>query len=153
MNGNVGSGTVAELLTDGADLVRTPTLHVFDLYTDHDDADAPVTHGEPGDTPGRIGLHGDYTVSRKGDGFTMSVTNSSVEQDVTASFELPEAIREITRAQYQHGETLDAHNTFRRPDAVRLADFAGYRVDGARLEVTLPPRSVTTLRLTCGEAR
>lgn len=42
---------------------------------------------------------------------------------------------------------------FRRPDALRLADLAGYRVEDARLEVRLPPRSVAMLLLTCAEAK
>lgn len=42
---------------------------------------------------------------------------------------------------------INSHNSFERPDVVRPVPFAGARVAGGRLAVTLPPRSVVVLEL------
>ncbi|HKP08048.1 MAG TPA: alpha-L-arabinofuranosidase C-terminal domain-containing protein [Microbacterium sp.] len=140
----------AMLLTDGPALVTTPTYHVFDLYTDHHDADAVQTQGAAGDRPGRIGLDGDYTVSRTGDDYAISVTNTSPRQSLAASFELPGAVRDVVRAQFVEAARITSLNTFADPGQVRLADLTGCRVSGSRLEFELPPHSVATVRVTVG---
>ena len=43
--------------------------------------------------------------------------------------------------------TMQAHNTFDQPDAVRPAPFTGARLAGATLTVELPAKSVVVLEL------
>ena len=71
------------LLTDGPRLVKTPTYHVFDLYSDHQDAewvDAAADDVDP---------FLDWTVSRKDGAYTIGLVNTGLERE--ASVTLPAA--------------------------------------------------------------
>ena len=130
----------AMLLTDGPALIKTPTYHVFDLYSDHQDADYVPTVGD-------LGEQGDCTVSHKDDAYTISLVNAGLDHEIGAAVQLPGQISEVLRAQGITGATHTSHNTFDAPDAVSPADLDGLRVDGRHLRVTLPPRSVATVRV------
>ena len=141
----------AMLLTDGAQLVKTPTYHVFDLYTDHQDAEFVATPTAPGTTPGALGAEGDFTVSRKDGALTISATNWGLDRELEADFELPgPADRHPSRADPDRTRRRTSHNTFERPEEVALADLA-VRVDGRRVRFTLPPHSVATVRVAHAE--
>jgi alpha-N-arabinofuranosidase len=140
----------AMLLTDGAKLVKTPTYHVFDLYTDHQDAEFVATPAAPGTTPGALGAEGDFTVSRKDGALTISATNWGLDREIDADFELPGPAADILRAQILTGPAGNSHNTFERPEEVGLSDL-GVRVDGRRVRFTLPPHSVATVRVAHAE--
>ncbi|WP_457101964.1 alpha-N-arabinofuranosidase [Microbacterium sp. P5_E9] len=130
------------LLTDGPRLVKTPTYHVFDLYSDHQDAewvDAAADHADP---------FLDWTVSRKDGTYTISVVNTGLEREAAASFRLPSAVADVISARVLVGETSDAHNTFDAPDVVSPVVFSGYQVQGDTITVTLPARAVVSLRVT-----
>ena len=45
------------------------------------------------------------------------------------------------------GDSVQAHNTFDQPEAVRIASFNGFRVVDGRLQVEMPPASVVVLAL------
>jgi len=137
----------AMLLTDGAAMIRTPTYHTFALYTDHQDAYFVDASPAPGDAPGTIGSHGDYTVSWRDDAYTVSVTNIGLAAELEAEVEFPSRITTVHRGQILAGERADSHNTFDAPETVRPADFTGYRIDGSRLRLTVPPRSIVTMRI------
>jgi alpha-N-arabinofuranosidase len=137
----------ALLLTDGPAMVRTPTYHAFALYTDHHDAFYVDPRPDSGDAPGLIGTHGEYTVSWKDDAYTITVANTSLDEEVEAAFELPARVTTIHRDQMLLGERPDSHNTVADPDAVVLTDFRDYRIDGSRLRLTVPTRSIVTLRV------
>ena len=67
------------LLADGPRLVKTPTYHVFDLYSDHQD-------GEWVDAAaGDVDPYLDWTVSRKDGVYTIGVVNSGLEREAAAS--------------------------------------------------------------------
>lgn len=140
----------AMLLTDGGQLVKTPTYHVFDLYTDHQDAEFVATPTTPGTTPGALGAQGDFTVSRKDGALTISATNWGLGHELEADFQLPGNATDVLRAQVLTGPAATSHNTFERPDEVALADLA-VRVDGGRVRFTLPPHSVATVRVAHAE--
>ena len=44
-------------------------------------------------------------------------------------------------------ETMNAHNTFEQPNAVRPMTFNGARLSGETLTVQLPPKSLVVLTL------
>jgi len=140
----------AMLLTDGDRLVKTPTYHVFDLYSDHQDAEFVATPTAAGTTPGALGTEGDFTVSRKDGALTISATNWGLGRELEADFELPGTATDLLRAQLLTGPAATSHNTFERPEEVALADLA-VRVDGRRVRFTLPPHSVATVRVAHAE--
>lgn len=134
----------AMILTDGGRMLTTPTYHVFDLYTDHQDA-------EYVDVPaGTFGQDTDATASFKDGAYTVSVTNTALDREVEVVFELPSAITEVRRAQVLTGASATAHNTFDAPDTVALADL-DVSVNGRTVKATLPPHSVATVRLAVAE--
>ena len=129
------------LLTDGPRLVKTPTYHVFDLYSDHQDAewvDAAADDVDP---------WLDWTVSRKDGAYTIGLVNTGLEREASASFRLPSAIADVISARVLVGETVG------RPQHVRCSGcrvpvaFEGFRVDGDTITLTLPPRAVASLRV------
>ncbi len=129
------------LLTDGPRLVKTPTYHVFDLYSDHQDAewvDAAADDVDP---------FLDWTVSRKDGAYTIGLVNTGLEREASVALRLPAAIADVVSARVIIGETSDAHNTFDAPDAVSPVAFSGYQVQGDIVTVTLPPRAVASLRV------
>ena len=129
------------LLTDGPRLVKTPTYHVFDLYSDHQDAewvDAAADDVDP---------FLDWTVSRKDGAYTIGLVNTGLEREAAASFRLPAAIADVISARVLVGEKSDAHNTFDAPDVVAPVAFSGYQVQGDTITITLPPRAVASLRV------
>ncbi|GAA1643780.1 alpha-N-arabinofuranosidase [Catellatospora bangladeshensis] len=137
----------AMLLTDGPRLVRTPTYWAFDLYTDHHDAWFVDARPAPGDAPGRIGTHGEYTVSWRDDAYTISVTNAGLDGDVKADVELPQRVTTVHRARILSADSATSHNTFDAPDTVRPVDLDGYQIEGSRLRFTVPARSIVTVRV------
>ena len=128
------------ILTDGARMLTTPTYHVFDLYTDHQDAEYIPT------AAGALGAESELTVSRKDGAFTISAANTSLTDGLDAAFELPGRVGEVLRAQVLASDTPDAHNTFDAPEAVALRDL-DVQVDGAQVRFTLPPHAVATVRV------
>jgi alpha-N-arabinofuranosidase len=131
----------AMLLTDGPRLVKTPTYHVFDLYSDHQDAerlDAAASSVDP---------FLDWTVSRKERVHTISLVNTGLEREASTSVRLPAAIADVVSARVLAGDASDAHNTFGAPDAVAPASFDGFQVQGDTVAITLPPRAVATIRV------
>ena len=128
------------ILTDGARMITTPTYHAFDLYTDHMDA-------EYLDIPrGALGALAEATASVKDGAIAVSATNTSLDQAVDVEFELPGRVTEVLRAQVLAASAPTSHNTFDRPDDVKLVDL-DVTVDGSRVRYVLPPHSVSTVRL------
>ncbi|GAA2867914.1 alpha-N-arabinofuranosidase [Microbacterium arabinogalactanolyticum] len=130
----------AMILTDGARMLTTPTYHVFDLYTDHQDAeyvDVPV---------GAFGADVDATASFKDGAYTVSITSTALDREIDVEFELPSAVTEVLRAQVLGGPSATAHNTFDAPSAVAPVELA-VAVQGRTVKTTLPPHAVATVRL------
>ncbi len=140
----------AMILTRGAQMLRTPTYHVFEFYTVHHDAvRLPVTfdagryeHG------GRRMPAVSATASRDGAGrLHLTVTNV----DPTAARTVRAVLRGRSAASVAGriltAATMSAHNTFERPDAVQPAPFTGARLAGDTVVVALPPKSLVVLEL------
>lgn len=136
----------AMLLTDGAAMVTTPTYHVFDLYSDHQDALFVPADGESLGMAGSLGSEGDFTVSTKDGAYTISAANWSLEREQKVSLELPGAVTEVLRAQMVVGDKPNSHNTFTEPDAVGLVEIET-AITGNRVEFTIPAHSVGTVRV------
>ncbi len=134
----------AMILTDGARMLTTPTYHVFDLYTCHQDAEhVPLE-------PGAFGADVDATCSYKDGAYAVSFTNTSLTRAIDVAYDLPARVRQIVRADVLHGGASDAHNTFDAPNVVRLEE-AAVQTAGSGIRLQLPPHSVTTVRCEVAE--
>jgi alpha-N-arabinofuranosidase len=141
----------AMILTRGPQMILTPTYHVFDLYTVHQDAVLlPLTIT----AASRYAFERDSipavsaSASRDRQG-VIHVTMSNLDPNQTRTVEAE--LRGTTVAgatgSVLTAAAMNSHNTFEQPNVVRPSPFTGARVENGRLVVTLPPRSVVALEL------
>ena len=146
----------AMILTDpdsGA-LVLTPSYHVFAMNAGHQDAAALAPHvvlpGAAAQVDGRARPLVSASASLREDDGTALVSLTNLSADGPRTLVLDLRGREVTghEATVLTGTTTAAHNTPEQPDAVVPAPLTEVRPHERGLEVTLPPHSVATVRLT-----
>lgn len=136
------------LLTDGADMIKTPTYHVFDLYKYHQDAmllDSSIETET-------IGVEEEWQVPNLSESVSMdsegtihiTVANLSNTDDyevetLLTDYEVSEIKGEIVH------EEMHVHNTFENPDAVKVQEFTGAEKTDKGLKFTIPKCSVLHL--------
>jgi alpha-N-arabinofuranosidase len=140
----------AMLLTEKEKLVLTPTYHVFRMYRVHQGARMiPIDLSAPEYKIGDKSVPSlSASASRDGEGrLHLSVVNldpiRAVEITATIS---GGSIRSAT------GEVLTASamnemNTFARPNIVKPAPFNSYKIEGTKLDLRIPAKSVVVLEL------
>ena len=137
----------AMILTDGPDMVLTPTYHVFEMYKPFMGAEAlPVSYTSPDYTLGDITVSAiSLSAARTADGqlvvaLVNADANASHDVDLTA-FGAKKAEGRLLTA-----KTMDAGNTFADPDAVHPVPLTA-KAKGKTLVLDLPPRSVAVVVL------
>ncbi len=136
------------ILTDGADMILTPTYHVFDLYKGHQDGMLLESAIESED----IGLEEEWqvpnlteSVSADAEGnIHITVTNQSADKDYAVDtflvdYDVTDVLGEIV-----HGEMQDK-NTFEKPDCVKVQAFDDVEKTAHGLKFVIPARSVLHL--------
>ena len=137
----------AMILTDGPDMVLTPTYHVFAMYRPFMGAEAfPVALDSPAYTLEGVSVPAlSASAARTADGkLVLALVNADARQahEVDASaLGLKYAIGQQLTAR-----AMDAHNDFAHKDAVQPSPFAASRT-GKGLILRLPARSVTVVTL------
>ena len=133
------------ILTEGADMILTPTYHVFDLYKEHQEGQLL----ESSIDVGSVGMEAEYqlpwvteSVSEDADGVLhITLTNASLTEACPIDVEI--AGRKAAEA---NGEivcgAMNAKNTFAEPQCVTAKAFTDFRSENGALSFTLPPRSV-----------
>jgi alpha-N-arabinofuranosidase len=140
----------ALILTEGEEMVLTPTYHVFDMYRVHHDATFLPVDLQTDDYE-----HGGETIpvvsasaSRDAHG-RVHVSLVNLDPRAPAALEgrvQGEAFISVT-GRVLTADTLDAHNTFEAPDRVAPSALTGATLQDSSLRVQLPPRSVVVLTL------
>lgn len=138
------------VLTKGSQMILTPTYFVFDMFQVHQDATLlPVSLTSP-----------DYLLN----GQKIPAVNASASKDsegiIHISFVNIDASKSIqvkttlagSRGSQISGEVLSSSqysdcNTFADPHKVGIKSFAGFKQDGDKLTVNLPPHSVVVVAL------
>lgn len=136
------------ILTDGADMLLTPTYHVFDMYKYHQDA-MLVDSSIETET---IGLEEEWkvpnlseSVSVDADGVIhITVANLSVDSDYTVDTTLVDYKAKEVKGEIVHGEMAD-YNTFAEKDKVQLREFTDVKLSENGLTFTIPRCSVLHL--------
>lgn len=142
----------AMILTDGDQMIKTPTYHVFDLYRIHHDTNLLFTHVQD------MGTY-EYedesvpvvsmTVSA-GDSGTINITLTNKNPDQEEEIEIEfrgQQISAVREARSLTGDRVNSVNTFNEPESVGITDFSDYTVEGNILRITLPSKSVTSIVL------
>lgn len=136
------------ILTEGADMVLTPTYHVFDMYKDHQNAMLLDSSIEAEN----IGLEAEYqvpnlteSVSVAEDGtMHITVTNASLDQDIPVeAFIVDRKVNEVS-GQIVGGE-MHQMNTFEDPENVTVRVFDGAVITESGISFTIPASSVVHL--------
>ncbi len=131
----------AMVLTDGHELVLTPSYHVFEMSTGHHDARALPLH-VPGGMPRReVGGTEIDTVSASAstkDGrVTVSLTNLDPDAGVRVELDLRGRVVTSVRARVLTAD-LAERNSVTAADAVAPREHDGVTLEGSRLTVELP---------------
>lgn len=140
----------AMLLTRDDRMIRTPTYHVFEMYGVHHDATSlPLDVDCSAYTLEGEGIPA-ISASASGDdqgGVHVSLCNLDPNRKVAVRCEVRGRVAHRVSGRVLTAETMQAHNTFDRPESVQPADFTGSRFEGQELWIDLPAKSVVVLEI------
>ena len=129
----------AVVLTDGDQMVLTPTYHVFDLYKNHQDATlVPVTVACDV-VEGVQQLTASASV--KDDVLTLTTANIAADRAEKVVLDITGMDAKNVTARILTGK-IDAKNTFEDQHAVEIADFTDFTVTAEGIQMNLPACSV-----------
>ena len=139
----------AMVLTDGPRMLLTPTYHVFEMFKHHQGGKHIPLEIE---TP-RCGTEGleipavSISASQhEGEGVFLSAACQDAETGATVTISLGREAK-VLKARILTAETMQSHNTFDQPEAVKVVEFTSWEASGETLALNLPARSVVTLKL------
>ncbi|HEY7088982.1 MAG TPA: alpha-N-arabinofuranosidase [Tepidisphaeraceae bacterium] len=141
----------AMILTDKEKMILTPTFHVFEMYKVHQDAtlipvemNSPEYKFEQKSVPALSA-----SCSKDKDGkLHLSLVNIDPNRPANVSAKLSGATAGKVSGRVITAATLNAHNTFEQPDAVRSGPFDGAKVSaGGQISAVLPAKSVVVLEI------
>ncbi len=141
----------AMILTDGEQMLKTPTYHIFDMYRVHFDTKLLQTHINvadyeyDGDSIPTISL----TASKNDNGqLNITMTNLNAQEAQVADITIRgQDVRRAHSGRLLTAEEVNAINTFENPDNITIRDFDQFSLDGNHLSMTLPAKSVVVLTL------
>jgi len=140
----------AMILTKDEKMVLTPTYHVFAMYKPFQDATVlPLEIDAPAYTRGKWtvpSVHGSAVRGKDGQVY-VALTNLDPDTSAAVAVKLQGVAATGVSGRILTAAEITAKNTFERPDAVAPADFDGARIEGGRLQVDLPAKSVLVLQL------
>lgn len=141
----------AMILTDGAEMILTPTYHVFEMYKVHQDAKKlAVEIRVDSITIGGAAIpQVSVSASKDKDGKVhISLCNLDNHAEAAITLNLRGIVDPIHVAgRILTSEQMDARNTFEEPNTVEPSAFIGFTVEGHDLRITLPSKSVTMLAI------
>ncbi|NBC66756.1 MAG: alpha-N-arabinofuranosidase [Bacteroidetes bacterium] len=139
----------AVILTEGDQIVKTPTYHVFDMYRVHFDTQLLQTHLEVENYEHNgLEIPGiSMTASKSEDGrINLTLTNLHASEAHEVDIEIRgDMINEVISGRVLTGEEVSSINTFDEPENVIIQDFSDHEVDENTISVTLPSKSVVVL--------
>jgi alpha-L-arabinofuranosidase len=137
------------VLTDGPKMTVTPTYHVFEMFKVHQDATSlPVDLQTPAYTFGGDSIPAvSASASRDAAGHLhLSLVNADPRHPAHLACALGRAAGPVS-GRILTAETMQAHNTFDQPDAVKPAPFTAFRATAGSLTIDLPAKSVVVLEI------
>jgi alpha-N-arabinofuranosidase len=144
----------AMILTQGADMILTPTYHAFDLFKVHQDAvKLPVSLECEDYSPGR-GTIPSISASASMDSedrVHVSLVNVDPRKEKEITLELSGLSPGGVRGRILSSENMGDHNTFGEPDRVCPRDFKDSLLSRgagrALVTLSLPPKSLVVLEI------
>ena len=142
----------AMVLTQGDQMVLTPTYYVFKMYVPHQGAKFIPSQVS---TPSIAQFNGNYipavssTASTKDGVTTISLVNTDLNKDVEITVNLGGInVKDIT-GEILTSKKINDYNDFGKPEAVTPANFdkKNWKVKDGNLVVNLPAKSIVTLSM------
>ena len=127
----------AMLLTDGENMIKTPTYHVFDLYKNHQDGERIDSYGDESETIS-------YTISKKSNQLTISICNFSITESKELFFTGSSDMK-LVEAKFIAAKVMDAHNDFDHPETISVEEFQEVTIVNETIQTIVPPMSVVTI--------
>jgi alpha-N-arabinofuranosidase len=141
----------AMILTDGAEMILTPTYHVFEMYKVHQDAQKLAVHAEVNTVKSGDKKLPQVSVSASKDKdgkVNISLCNLDHQSGATIKLDLRGIINPIqVSGRVLTAENMNDKNTFENPDVVKPSAFEDFKLEGHHLEISLPSKSVTVLTI------
>jgi alpha-L-arabinofuranosidase len=140
----------AMILTDGSKMILTPTYHVFNLFKVHQDAMmVPAKLASPGYVFGRDTLEAVNCSASVDNSGTLHVSLCNIDPNAgqEVAIDLNHYTARTVSGRLLAAGTMNAHNSFENPDAVKPAEFSGFTLAGGRLKVKMPPMAVVLLTI------
>jgi alpha-N-arabinofuranosidase len=141
----------AMILTDKEKMVRTPTYWVFEMFKVHQGGTfLPVDLQAPDYTFGAERIPAvSASATRSADGKTvhLSLANTTPGRALPITVTLSGLTPTAAAGRLLTASTMQAHNTFAAPDAVKPVPFDGVTLSGNTLTLTLPAKSVAVVEL------
>ena len=140
------------ILTDGDRMLKTPTYHVFKMYSCHQEAqliqssfEAEYIGAEDSCRVPNIS----ESVSISDDG-VVNITLANLSADSAYELEtvLTDSSVKSVCGTIVNGGDIHAHNTFEAPDVVHTAPFTDFTANGGTISLRIPAASVLHLALT-----
>jgi len=140
------------ILTEGDQMIKTPTYHVFNMYKVHQDSKLLQLNLQSEDytSNGKSIKAVSATASLDGNGVIhISLAHVNPEQATELEIDLRGLVKEQfnVTATTITADKMDAHNTFENPEAVKPQSYTDYEINGHSLKLKLSPMSVTTLSI------
>lgn len=139
----------ALVMTEGEKMVLTPTYHVFEMYKGHHDATLLPLHLESGKYiyDGMEVQVLSASASKKEGKILLSVVNAHPQQASDLLIDLRGQEVSSHRGRILTAGTLDAHNTYKRPETVKPVPFNEGSLHNNQLRVTIPAKSIVVFEI------
>ena len=140
----------AMILTDGPRMVLTPTYHLFKMYVPFQNATRlPIDFDAGTYSFGDVRVPRIDAIAARGTDGKLWIALTNVDPSKPAEIDAQIAGIRVGAASgtVLTADRVDAINSFDKPDTVAPRPISA-RVNGGRLQVTLPPKSVTVLSVT-----
>lgn len=141
----------AMILTQGEQMILTPTYYVFEMFKAHQDATLLPLDIDA--TPYSMGEHSvpsiSASASRGANGdVLLTLANMTPRESQTIRVNGVGAAASIASATLLAGDDMTAHNTFEQPERVTPTAFTGAAIsDDGTLTIELPAASVAAITL------
>lgn len=140
----------AMVLTNGSQMVLTPTYHVLRMFTPFQDAIfLPATVQTPIYSLGSVSVPAvSLSAARAADGsIAIALVNLNPKSAAPLSITLAGVNPRRLSGEILTASTMDARNTFEAPDLVHPTAFNGAKLRDGIVSLTLPAKSVVVLRV------
>lgn len=136
------------ILTNGPEMVKTPTYHVFKMYAVHQDA-----------TLLPLDLKSEYykyegeeiqaltaSASKKDGVVSITLTNANPEKDLDLEITVDRQLK-LLGGQVVSGKKMTDYNDFGREEKVSLLDYDPGKLEDGLLKIKVPSKSVVLVQL------